>query len=433
MEKTAQQRKIRNIISPLNFVGRKYLSFRSPIYKEAQAIIEKADGLFRNTVQTQKGYLKNLKKDKRDLAAVRLSQRTAAFLREQVLLTQTTDLIGEKFSQIEGVNVPVAQLKDINYYISNDIGKTPEYNPNQVVEKDVNMEEEWDQERPSIWGRFVTEYFGRDYGVDERSKRLEKSPLKASETEFYSEIVKDAFLASWFWSRTQSGKDYKKAFNTICVGAENMVNANLALLKKLDDLRTKGDPQAYWDACKNASSGFKATLTKYGESKAFLDAWQKFESYLPKVAVEPEPVPETESDDETTTEMPPDVAPVTETPAAPNTQQMEQAVEPSPVNTYEENIPIDLVNRKKSPMPPAANWTTDEEPLVPPAVDNNDEEDADKLANTAFIHNLIKQADDGKSKEEIALDILKYAELIDNKNPKLSLQLMAIVEGIINE
>ncbi|HUV85246.1 MAG TPA: hypothetical protein VMV86_06005 [Methanosarcinales archaeon] len=420
MEKKAQQRKIRNVISPLNFVSRKYLSYRSPIYKEAQVIVEQADTLFRDTVQTQKGYLKNLKKDKKDLAAVRLAQRTAAFLREQVLLSQTSDLIGEKFAQIEGVGVPASQLKDINYYISADIGKTPEYNPNQVVEDKIDMEDEWSKERPSIWRRFVTEYFGRDYGVDERSKRLQQTPIKTSEDEFYSELVKDAFLASWFWGRTQSGKEYKKAFDTICVGAENMVNANLSLLKRLDDLRTKGDPQTYWSACQNITSGFKAILKKYGEDKRFLEAWKKFESYLPpkeEAAAAPAASP---------------AAPVSEMPAG---EPSAAPVGATPVGATQPGEP----NPQSLDAPPATisddDDNNEDEDYYSDGADIDDARGEQKIApaNKSFIHNLIKQADSGKSKEEIAMSILRYADFIDKKNPKLALQLMAIVEGVINE
>jgi len=273
MEKSAQSRSISNIVSPLRYIGKKYLSTRSDIYKDTLDVVIKADNIFRDIIRKQKNYLKMLNKDKGRLEAVKFAQDTSAFMREQAVLVEIVGLIRNKFAEKVGVNPE--ELKDLNYYISSEIGKSPEYNPNQVVETKINVEQEWDVERPSSIKRWLDYYTKTNddwtrLDKDEEKTAIEKNP----------ELISKAFLASWFWGKTQSGKEMKQAFDIIYSNMANMLNSNLSILKTLDGLRSQGDPQGYWFAVKG-KNGFGGIYKKFVEdNEKFVTAWKKFEDIM---------------------------------------------------------------------------------------------------------------------------------------------------------
>jgi hypothetical protein len=272
MDKLAQSRSIRNIISPLKYIGKKYLSSRSDIYKETLDVLIKADDIFRDVVRKQANYIKDMKKDKRRLEAVKFAQDVSAFLREQAVLIQIVNQMRNKFA--EAVGVPPAQLKSIDYYISSEIGKTPEYNPNQRVEKGVDVEQQWEMERPSSIGRWF-QYYTKS---NDDWTRLEGEGDKVA-NELPSELISEAFLASWFWGKTESGKQLKKSFDVVFNSIVNLFNANLNTLKMLDKLRSQGDAQAYWDVAKG-KNGFGNNYIRFIQTDSFSSAWNKFEKFM---------------------------------------------------------------------------------------------------------------------------------------------------------
>lgn len=272
MEKTSQARSVGNIISPLSWLGKKYLSSRSDIYKNTLDVVVKADTAFRDIVYKQKNYLKDMKTDKGKLEAVKFAQDVSAFLREQAALVSIVEYMRGKFS--EAVGVAPEKLKSVDYYISQQIGRTPEYNPNQIVEKKIDADREWEMERPSSLRRWISNYVGdnNDWArlqTEEEKSAIEKNP----------DIIAEAFLASWFWGRTKSGKELKAAFDVVYNGILNMFNANLSTLKILDNLRAKGDAQSYWDASKG-KGGFGGNYKRFFENDSFQKAWSKFEEFM---------------------------------------------------------------------------------------------------------------------------------------------------------
>lgn len=272
MEKTSQARSVGNIISPLSWLGKKYLSSRSDIYKNTLDVVVKADTAFRDIVYKQKNYLKDMKTDKGKLEAVKFAQDVSAFLREQAALVSIVEYMRGKFS--EAVGVAPEKLKSVDYYISQQIGRTPEYNPNQIVEKKIDADREWEMERPSSLRRWISNYVGdnNDWArlqTEEEKSAIEKNP----------DIIAEAFLASWFWGRTKSGKELKAAFDVVYNGILNMFNANLSTLKTLDNLRAKGDAQSYWDASKG-KGGFGGNYKRFFENDSFQKAWSKFEEFM---------------------------------------------------------------------------------------------------------------------------------------------------------
>ena len=54
--KEAQGRKLRNVLAPVRFLGKKFLGMRSEIYSEALRTIEKADDIIRDSTFKQKVY-----------------------------------------------------------------------------------------------------------------------------------------------------------------------------------------------------------------------------------------------------------------------------------------------------------------------------------------------------------------------------------------
>jgi len=271
MEKSSQSRSLGNVLSPLRYIGKKYLSTRSDIYKDTLNIIIKADDIFRDIGRKQSNYLKEIKKDKGRLEAVKFAQDVSAFLREQAILIEIGQSIRDKFA--EEVGLEANQLKNIDYYISSEIGRTPGYNPNQVVENKIDVEQQWEMERPSSISRWLERYVGQnnDYTrlEPEEKTALEKTP----------ELISEAFLASWFWGRTQAGKELKKGFDVIYNTVLNLFNANLSTLKVLDNLRSQGDPQSYWNALKG-KNGFGNNYKRFIESDQFQTVWKKFEEMM---------------------------------------------------------------------------------------------------------------------------------------------------------
>lgn len=271
MDKSSQSRSVGNIFSPLRYIGKKYLSSRSDIYKNTLNVIIKADDIFRDIARKQNNYLKYMKRDKGKLEAVKFAQDVHAFLREQAVMVEIAETIRDKFAEEVGINGD--QLKNIDYYISSEIGRTPEYNPNQVVENKIDVEQQWEIERPSSIKRWLEGYIGQsdDYArlEPEEKTALEKNP----------ELISEAFLASWFWGRTKSGKELKKAFDVVYNAMMGMFNTNLSTLKILDNLRSQGDPQSYWNAVKG-KNGFGNNYKRFVESNNFQTAWSKFEDMM---------------------------------------------------------------------------------------------------------------------------------------------------------
>ena len=292
MDKEAQSKSILNY-SPKGHLTKSYLSWRSPLYKELLKKIKHTDDMFRDIVYTQKKILKNMKKDKGDLAAGTFSQRVAAMMYQQDMLAKTVDYFKSKIVEIIneddkmqelGISVNEKDFKDLGYFINCSIGRRPEVNPNQPV-KEVDMEEEWEKSRPSIWRRWLTQYFGRGwkghgFGTGESTPALEGFPKKKSETE--NDIVKEAFIASWLWGMTPSGRKFKKSFNDTYNAMSNMFNANINLLKVLDELERAGDVQEYWKRISGDKTSFRNIMEKYSNNSKFLDDWRTFEQYLPK-------------------------------------------------------------------------------------------------------------------------------------------------------
>jgi len=295
MEKSSQSRSVSNVLSPLRYIGKKYLSARSDIYKEALDIVVKADDIFRDIARKQSGYLKEMKKDKRRLEAVKFAQDVSAFLREQAVLIELGQHMRTKFA--EKVGLEAEKLKSIDYYISSEIGRKPEYNPNQIVEKKIDVDQQWEMERPSGLRRFIEKWFTSQSDDYARLEPEEKTALEQN-----PELISEAFLASWFWGRTQSGKELKRGFDTVYNAMTNMFNANLSTLKTLDNLRSQGDPQAYWDTVKG-KNGFGSNFKRFAETEQFLAAWKKFEDMMYQ-SMEGEPIPPEEMPTE---EAPPPV------------------------------------------------------------------------------------------------------------------------------
>jgi len=282
MQKSSQSRSVKNLISPLRYIGKKYLSTRSDLYKESLDVINKADNIFRDVVRKQNNYLKELKKDKRNLEAIEFTQNAAAFLREQAVLIEVVGFIRQKFA--DKVKISPEQLKNIDFYITREIGKTPKYNPNQAVETKIDVENQWELERPSSISRWLEYYTGKkeDWARIEIDKSSSKLP---------PELISEAFLASWFWGKTKAGKELIKSFNDILGTLNNIFNANISTLKTLDGLRSQGDIQNYWDVSKG-NNGFGANYKRFIENSLFQESWSKFENFMPQAVTEEEPTPE---------------------------------------------------------------------------------------------------------------------------------------------
>jgi len=273
MEKSAQSRSIGNIISPLRYIGKKYLSSRSDTFKETLEVTIKADDAFRDVVSKQNNYLKAMDKDRKRLEAVKFAQDTAAFLREQAVLVELVGYMRDKYA--EKIGIEPNSLKSIDYYVSSEIGKTPEYNPNQIVEKKVDVEQQWEMERPSSIKRWM-EYYTNS---NDDWARLETDQDVKTSFDKTPELISEAFLASWFWGKTQSGKELIKAFGVVYSNISNMLKANLSLLKTLDGFRSQGDSQAYWDAVKG-KNGFGVNYKRFIENDSFIAAWKRFEDMM---------------------------------------------------------------------------------------------------------------------------------------------------------
>lgn len=268
MDKTAQKRSLVNVFSPLKYLSRKYLSARSDMYKNTLEVITKADSIFRDVIYKQKYYLSQMKSNKGDLSAIPFAQNVLAFLREQYVLIEITSGIRNEFAKIVDLNPN--SLKDINYYITQEIGKTPSYNPNQIVENKIDLQKEWNMERPTLLQRML------NYNIEEPYVRLEEEQKEASINPY---LIKKSFLTSWFWSKTESGKQLKRAFDVVYEGMEKIFAANINLLKNLDKLLTAGDPQAYWQHVKG-QYGFGQIFRRFIENDVFLKSWNVFQNLL---------------------------------------------------------------------------------------------------------------------------------------------------------
>jgi hypothetical protein len=277
IEKQAQKRKLKNVLTPLRFLGKKFLGIRSELYSEALRTIEKADDIIRDAAFKQKVYLKDLKSMKKKLQGVRFAQAAAAFLREQELIIQIVNKIQSEFGKLTGNS----SVTDINPYINKQIGLKPEYSESQKTEQKADIDKEWEKTRPGYIDRML------EYGVKPAIQRTfsdkpysvnESVRTKASEEE--NTLIKEAFLENWYWKKTKSGKEYAKSFNTVYDILNKLFDSNVKLLEQLDELRSIGDPQEYFAAVKNPQSGFLAITDKQLKNETFKSSWKKFDDLL---------------------------------------------------------------------------------------------------------------------------------------------------------
>ena len=275
--KESQGRKLRNVLAPVRFLGKKFLGIKSEIYSEALITIEKADDIIRDSTFKQKVYLKDMKSMKKKLQGVRFAQAAAAFIREQELILQIINKIQSEFGKITGNSA----ITDINPYINKQIGLNQEYSSSQKTETKSDIDEEWDKDRPGYIDRIL------EYGIKPAIKRspLSNEPYSVSEStrkqsNEFNGLVKEAILEGWYWRRTKSGKEYAKTFETVYESFKELFNKNVKLLEKLDELRSTGDPQGYFFTAKNPRDGFFAATNKVLKNEKFTSAWSTFNQLL---------------------------------------------------------------------------------------------------------------------------------------------------------
>ena len=222
-------------VSPVRFVGKELLRMRSPdIYAEALDKIEEIDQLLREVVSNQNITLAEMDSwfgSKRGLSSPNFAKSGLKFIRQQAIIIGARNKLDSLFKG-----------KGIQQEIERDIGKTPE------KEHDYSKTEDMEGKLNAI-------------------------------SSMYNKLCKQAYMAEMlggaYWkSRTKSGREFVKRFNTVFSKFKQVHNSNLQILKNLDELLDIGDPGEYANAMKR----FVDFNTL--QDAAFNTAWGFFHQYI---------------------------------------------------------------------------------------------------------------------------------------------------------
>jgi len=377
-------------LSPIRWLGKKLLRSRSPeVYGKAIDVVEKVDDLLRETVSRQNILLAEMRKFKKGVSTINFALSAKRFVKEQKLINKATEKLELIFKDIAG------QYGNIDVAINASIGGTPEIS-SHLENKEVDEESYLENQLDKI-------------------------------SSLYMELSKEALLGGRYWrTRTESGRAFAEKFTTIYRSFEGIWKHNIDTLKKLDELRSIGDPGKYLQKAKD-KYGF-AKIEKVLKNSKINDAWQLFET----IAVQ-EP---------TNIQEKPPAAMVPKPPAVPAPVSVpEEAIENKPA-VLETPVPAFA----KPPIQKEPEATEGEEDVLGPDDIKSDEADAandnkndingnkkDAMNHDKFINKLNKKANRGDSSQDLVQFILRYANKIDGIDTDYALKLTAIAEGLADE
>lgn len=401
--------------SPIRWLGKSGLKNRSDTYNKAMIFVDKSDDLIRDSVLNQKKLLKEMESSKKKLSGALFAEQVEDFIKEQKAVVEIIKKMKQTFDMI------AAPYGNINLAINAELLKSPE--------------------------------------VEDKEKLSEEDYI-ASITEQLDAILsptKEAFLSGYYWrTRTESGKKLAAAFSVVLNKFNYVFEKNLSILKELDEIRDKGDPQEYLN--KASKNGFIPMGAFISKSKDLSDAINNYFSkslYAKPVAKQEEYV--IAPDEKVQTTKPEEVAqpkqettPIETTTEAPVEPAKESVVEPTvtkeqlptePQTVIEtEGVDVTEPEKPKSDLDTADELVKATEPsyLALPSGEPGPDDELEKALkelkekDASFVNQVTKLSQQDNSEQKIISLILKHSEYVEPFNKEYSLKLIAIAEGMLD-
>lgn len=401
--------------SPIRWLGKSGLKNRSDTYNKAMIFVDKSDDLIRDSVLNQKKLLKEMESSKKKLAGALFAEQVEDFIKEQKAVVEIIKKMKQTFDMI------AAPYGNINLAINAELLKSPE--------------------------------------VEDKEKLSEEDYI-ASITEQLDAILaptKEAFLSGYYWrTRTESGKKLAAAFSVVLNKFNYVFEKNLSILKELDEIRDKGDPQEYLN--KASKNGFIPIGAFISKSKDLSDAINNYFSkslYAKPVAKQEEfAIAPDESVTEPTEQVeqpkqePAPIETKTETPSVEQvksptveTTVTEEQLPTEPQTVIEtEGVDVTEPEKPKSNLDIAEELVKATEPsyLALPSGEPGPDDELEKALkelkekDASFVNQITKLSKQDNSEQQIISLILKHSEYVEPFNKQYSLKLIAIAEGMLD-